>query len=65
MIYLFTCKPHACDRNQTNIFLYSDRKQFRAVIRVDGAQTLLGGAGPQEVACVKKLDGSGGVASAC
>lgn len=64
LTYLFACKAHACDTDNVNLFLLPDRKQARAVVRINGAQILTGGAGAAEVACVKKLD-AGGVASAC
>ena len=64
-VYLFACANHQCDTNNANIFLLPDRKQVRAVVRIKGVQTLIGGAGPRELACVAKLDANGGVASAC
>ncbi len=63
--YMFGCKGHACDTNQANIFLFPDRKKVMAVIKVNGVQKLIGGAGAKEVACVKKLDASGGAAEIC
>jgi hypothetical protein len=65
VVYLFSCKEHNCDTDQTNVFLLPDHKQVRAVIKINGVQTLIGGAGPREVACVKKIDASGGAAEAC
>jgi len=65
LTYLFACKEHGCDANNVNVFLMPDRRQARAVIRINGVQTLIGGAGPAEVACVKKLDASGGTAATC
>jgi hypothetical protein len=63
--YLFACKGHNCDTDQVNVFLMPDRKKAMAVARIKGVQKLIGGAGPKEVACVKKLDASGGAAPAC
>ena len=63
--YMFGCKDHACDTDQANIFLFPDKKKVMAVIKVNGVQKLIGGAGAKEVTCVKKLDASGGVAEAC
>lgn len=64
-MYLFGCKNHFCDTDNVNIFLSPDRKSFRAVLKMGGKQVLLGGAGPAEVACVRKLDAAGGVLKAC
>ena len=64
-IYLFACANHQCDTNNANIFLLPDRKQVRAVVKIRGVRIPTGGAGPQELACVAKLDANGGVASAC
>lgn len=63
--YMFGCKGHSCDTDQANIFLMPDRKKVMAFIKIRGVQKLVGGAGPKEVACVKKLDASGGAAPAC
>lgn len=63
--YLFACRNHYCDTDNVNIFLAPDRKHFRAVLELNGKRTLLGGAGPLEVACVRKLDESGGAAENC
>ena len=63
--YLFACKNHSCDTDNVNIFLAADRKSFRAILKIGGKQRLLGGAGPAELACVRKLEASGGVATAC
>lgn len=65
VIYLFACKEHSCDANNTNVFLLPDRKTFKAVIKIAGVRTLLGGAGLKEVQCVAKIDASDGVATAC
>ncbi|WP_426266948.1 hypothetical protein [Sphingomonas sp. LHG3443-2] len=64
-LYLFGCKNHFCDTDNVNIFLAPDRKSFRAVLKMRGSQMLLGGAGPSEVACVRKLEAAGGVLKAC
>jgi len=63
--YMFGCKEHACDTDQANLFLFPDKKKVMAVIKVNGVQKLIGGAGAKEVACVKTLDASGGVAEVC
>lgn len=63
--YQFGCKPHYCDTDQANIFLLPDRKTAMAVIKINGMVKLIGGAGQKEVACVAKLDASGGAATAC
>ena len=65
IVYLFACANHQCDTNNANIFLLPDRKQVRAVVKIRGVRIPTGGAGPQELACVAKLDANGGVASAC
>lgn len=65
MLYLFACRNHACDANNVNLFLAPDRKSFRAVLRTRGAQTLLGGAGAIELACVRKAEAAGGVMESC
>ncbi|MCE7796357.1 inhibitor of vertebrate lysozyme family protein [Sphingobium sufflavum] len=65
VVYLFGCKSHYCDTDQANVFLLPDRKSALAVIKVNGVQRLVGGAGSREAACVVKLDASDGVASAC
>jgi len=64
-VYLFACKNHSCDTDNVNIFLAPDHKSFRAVLRMGGAQTLLGGAGTAEVSCVSKLEATGGALDAC
>lgn len=63
--YMFGCKGHACDTNQANLFLFPDKKKVMAVLKINGATKLVGGAGPKEIACVKILDASGGAAPAC
>jgi hypothetical protein len=65
VLYMFGCKNHACDTNNVNLFLFPDRKRVSAVVKLDGKQALVGTAGPQEIACVKALDASGGSATAC
>jgi hypothetical protein len=65
VVYLFGCKPHDCQSNNVNVFLLPDRKTVRAVVKIRDVQTSIGGAGPAELACVKTLDASGGVAPAC
>ncbi|MDX3899228.1 MAG: hypothetical protein QHC40_01705 [Sphingobium sp.] len=65
VLYLFGCKQHACDTDQANVFLLPDKTRVMAVIKLNGVQKLIGGAGPREAACVKKLDASGGVAPSC
>ena len=65
VVHIFACKNHFCDTDNVNIFLAPDRKGFRAVLKIGGAQTLLGGAAAAEVACVRKLDAAGGVLDAC
>ena len=64
-VYLFACKNHYCDTDNVNIFLSPDRKGFRAVLKIGGTQSLLGGAGAAELACVRKLDAAGGALDAC
>lgn len=64
-IYVFACKSHACDTDQVHIFITPDQKQVASVVRIGGVQRLLGGAGPVELACVRKLDASGGQAASC
>jgi hypothetical protein len=63
--YLFACKPHECDTNQTNIFLLPDRDSVTAVVKFKGVQRLIGNAGPAHVACVKRLEANGGVGDRC
>jgi hypothetical protein len=64
-LYLFVCKNHSCDTDNANIFLGPDRRSFSVVLEIGGAQTLLGGAGALELACVRKLDVSGGAIDEC
>lgn len=65
VVYLFACKNHSCDTDNLNLFLAPDHKSFKAVLMIEGAQTLMGGAGAVEVACVRKLDAAGGALDAC
>jgi hypothetical protein len=64
-LYLFACKNHSCDTDNVNIFLAPDHKSFRAILRLNGAQKLLGGAAAAEVSCVRRLDAAGGALEAC
>jgi len=65
VLYLFACKNHECDTNNANIFLAPDHRKVIAVVRINGVRALIGGAGRLEIACVAKLDASGGVATTC
>ena len=65
VVYLFACKNHSCDTDNLNLFLAPDHKSFKAVLKIAGAQKLMGGAGAAEVACVRKLDAAGGALDAC
>jgi len=65
VLYMFGCKNHECDTNNVNLFLFPDRKRVSAIVKLNGKQALVGTAGPQEIACVKTLDTSGGAAEAC
>ena len=65
MVYLFSCKAHYCDTDQVNIFLAPDRKTFRAVLKMSGVERLLGGAGPAEGICVRRIQDSGGTLENC
>jgi len=65
VIRVFACKAHDCADNRTTVFLSADHKQAPAVIKIKGVQTLIGGAGPAEAACVAKFDATGGTATSC
>lgn len=65
VVYLFACANHECDTNNANLFLLPDRRQVKGVVKIRGVRTMIGGAGPAELACVAKLDASGGAARAC
>ena len=63
--YLFACKNHYCETDNANIFLAPGGKSYKAVLKIGGKQHLLGGAGPAEIACVRKLNAAGGALQAC
>lgn len=65
MLYLFACKNHYCDTDNVNVFLAPDHKTYRAVLKMGGKQSLLGGAGAAELDCVRALDAVGGALDAC
>jgi hypothetical protein len=65
VMYMFGCKNHECDTNNVNLFLFPDRRTVTAIVKLNGKQSLVGTAGPNEIACVKTLDASGGAATAC
>lgn len=52
--YLFACKAHGCDVNQTNVFLYPDWEQFRTVMRKSAGRRGPAGGGVRKEARRKR-----------
>ncbi len=63
--WISSCKPHDCGENQVVIFLLPDRRSVRAVLRLNGVEQLLAGAGAAEAACVRDLFNSGWTIGTC
>jgi hypothetical protein len=63
--YVFVCKDHACDTDYGHFFFYPGGTRFTAVIALAGKRSMIGGAGAAELACVAKLDATGGLAKSC
>jgi hypothetical protein len=64
-LWLSSCMPHDCYNNQVVLFLMPDRRSVRAVLRMNGEQQLLAGAGAAEAACVRDLFNSGWTIKTC
>lgn len=65
VLHISGCQPHDCAANRTDIFLGSDRVTVKAILTVNGRQTRIGGAGPVEAKCLRKLADSGWMPTTC
>ncbi len=65
VLHISGCQPHDCTANRTDIFLGSDRATVKAILTVNGRETRIGGAGPLEALCLRKLAEAGWTPMTC